>query len=136
VDQPDEVRDRLLAGFERWNQGALGDAERLWHEDLVWEEAPMFPDSGTHHGRDACVARMRERFDLLGTVKLEVVDLEVHDELVLIEVIVRGEGTLSGAPAEGREYFVWRLADDNRVLHWREFFRREEAEEALREGMS
>jgi ketosteroid isomerase-like protein len=133
VSRADEVRERLLAGFERWNQGALGDVERLWHEDLVWEEAPLFPDSGRHEGRDACVARMQERFDLVGTVKLEVVDLEVR-ELVLIEVIVRGEGTLSGVPAEGREYFVWRLADDNRVLHWREFFRREDAEAALREA--
>ncbi len=130
---PAEVRDRLLAGFQRWNQGALDDVDVLWHEDLVWEEAPLFPDSGTHEGRDACVARMRERFDLLGAVKLEVVDLEVRRTFVLIEVVVRGEGATSGVPAEAREFFLWELADDGRVLHWREFLEREPAEAAFRE---
>jgi ketosteroid isomerase-like protein len=133
VADPAEVRDRLIAGFKRWNEGALDDADALWHEDMVWEEAPLFPDSGTHRGRDACVARMRERFDLLGEVKLEVVDLEFHGDLIFIEVIVRGEGALSGVPTEAREYFLWRLADDNRVLHWREFLERDRAAAAFHE---
>jgi ketosteroid isomerase-like protein len=129
----EDPRTRFARGIERWNEGGLGDAEAMFHDDMVWEEAPLFPDSGTHRGRDAFVKRMQERLDMLGDVKLEVIDAEVRGELVLLEVIVRGEGAASGAPAEAREYFLWRLADDNRVLHWREFLRREDAEAALRD---
>ena len=131
-DAADELVARLRAGHARWNRGVLEGAERFWHEDLVWEEAPLFPDAGVRRGRDACVARIRERISLLGNVKIEIGEVEVQEGRALVEAAVRGRGATSGAPAETKEYFVYDFADDGRIVRWREFLEREPAEAAFR----
>jgi ketosteroid isomerase-like protein len=133
----DAATERVLAGlregFGTWNAGALESAATIWHDEIVWVEAPHFPDAGTHRGRDACVARMRERLDLLGDVRIELLGAERSGRRFLVEAIVTGEGSASGAPASQHEYWVYEFADDRRVRVWLEFFDREPAEAALRE---
>ena len=124
-----ELRERL----ERWNAGGLDYAREAWHEDLVWEEPPVFPDAGVHRGRAACIARMGERLALLGEVKLELLDVEVRGDRALVEVVAHGEGTASGVPAELREYFVFELAD-GQIRRWLEFLERGPAEAAFGSG--
>jgi ketosteroid isomerase-like protein len=132
VERPEEVFARLRAGHARWNRATLEGADRFWHEDIVWEEAPLFPDAGVRRGRDACVARLRERLSLLGKVQIELGEMELDEGRALVEAVVRGRGAASGIPAEQREYFVYEFADDGRIIHWREFLEREPAEAALR----
>lgn len=127
----ERIAARMREGFALWNEGALERADELWHDEMIWVEAPLFPDSGTHHGLEACVARMRERISLLGKVEIEVIDVELGEGNVLVEAIVRGEGTASGVPVEGLEFFVWEFAEDRRVIRWREFLDRDEARAAL-----
>jgi ketosteroid isomerase-like protein len=133
----DATAERVLAslreGFGQWNAGALDAAPEIWHDDIVWVEPPDFPDAGTHRGRDACVARMRERLDLLGHVRLELVGGERRGRHFLIEVVVAGEGAASGAPASQQGFWIYEFAGDNRVVLWLEFFDREPAEAALAE---
>ncbi|HEX6117325.1 MAG TPA: nuclear transport factor 2 family protein [Solirubrobacterales bacterium] len=132
---PDErILARLRAGIESWNQGLLSSAPGIWHDDILWVEPPGFPDAGTHRGRDACVARMRERLDLLGAVQIDVVRGEARGKRFLIEVVVRGQGAASGAPAQQPEYWVYEFAEDRRVLLWLEFLDRDQALVALAEG--
>ena len=126
------VRRRAERFFEVWNaEGAAVAAERFWDPAIVWEEAPHFPDSGVHRGRDACVRRMRERFEFIGTVRIEVVDTRGDEERMLIEAIVHGEGTTSGAPIATREFFLMGT-EGELVTTFREFFDRDQALEAFR----
>jgi ketosteroid isomerase-like protein len=131
-DRADDVRARLRAGHARWNRGALEGAEAFWHEHIVWEEAPQFPDAAVRRGRDACVARLSERLSLLGKVQIEVGEIDLHEDRALVEVVVRGQGVTSGVPAERREYFLYDFADDGRIIRWREFLERGPAEATLR----
>jgi ketosteroid isomerase-like protein len=134
VDAADErILERLREGIGQWNAGALDSAPEIWHDDMVWVEAPIFPGAGTHRGRDACVARMRDRLDMLGHVQIDVVGGERRGPRFLVEVIVSGEGMASGAPARQVEYWVWEFAEDRRIALWLEFFDREQAEAALAE---
>lgn len=126
----------LRQGIGQWNAGRLDAAPEIWHEDIVWVEPPTFPDAGTHRGRDACVARMRERLDMLGEVRIDMIGGERRGRRFLVEVIVTGEGTTSGAPASQHEYWVYEFADDGRVMVWLEFFDREPAEAALADAGS
>jgi ketosteroid isomerase-like protein len=115
-----------------WNERGIEVLQRRWHEDIVWEEAEGFPDAGTQRGRDAVFARMRERFEFLGVVAIEVVEAEEIGERLFAEVIVRGRGTASGAPAEMRSFWVYEYADDERLIRWREFLNRGAALAAAR----
>jgi ketosteroid isomerase-like protein len=131
--EEDPLAAGLRAGIGRWNEGALDSAPTIWHEDIVWEEAPEWPDSGTWRGLDATVERMRERLSLLGDVKLEVLEVETRAPFAMIEVEVRGVGASSGAPALNRTFWVFEFArDDGRVIRWREFLDRGQAEAAFR----
>ena len=115
-----------------WNERGIEALRRRWHEDIVWEEAQGFPDAATRRGRDAVFARMRERFEFLGVVAIEVVDAEEIGERLFADVIVRGRGTTSGAPAEMHSFWVYDYADDERLIRWREFLDRDAALAAAR----
>jgi ketosteroid isomerase-like protein len=118
-----------------WNERGLGAIEARWHEDVVWDEPAGFPDSGTHRGRDAVFSRIRERFEFLGVVSVEVIEVEeIGERRLYSEVIVRGRGPSSGVPAEQHEFWIYDYSDDNRLLRWREFLDRDEALAAAREG--
>ena len=122
--------ERARAVMEIWNaDGPAAMAERFWHPDIVWTEPEHFPDAGVHRGRDECVRRMRERFDLLGRVTMEVVGVSRFGERTVIEAIMRGSGLVSGAPAEAREWFVVET-DGQAAITFREFLDRDEAEAA------
>ncbi len=135
MDQKDpateQVLDRLREGIASWNAGALESAPVIWHDDIVWVEPPGFPDAGTHRGRDACVTRMRERLDLLGDIKVEVVGGEIRGERLFVEATVSGKGAASGAPAQQPEWWVYEFAEDRRIILWLEFLDRDQAEAAL-----
>jgi ketosteroid isomerase-like protein len=118
--------------FEIWNtEGIQPAVERSWDPEIVWTEAPEFPDSAVHRGREACVRRMRERFEFVGRVEIEVVDAWGDERRVLIEAIVHGRGPASGAPITNREFFLMELAD-GLATTFREFLDRDQALAAFR----
>jgi ketosteroid isomerase-like protein len=123
----DPVRDRAQRFFDLWNaEGIEVAVERGWAPAIVWEEPARWPDSGVHSGRDACVRRMRERFDLIGAVEIELVDVWGDERAMLIEAIVHGRGTTSGAPIADREFFIMEI-EDGLATRFREFLDREDA---------
>ena len=127
ADADAQARARADLVFGVWNdEGLEAMAERFWHPDIVWEEAPDFPDASTHHGREDAVRRMRERFAVLGHVQVEVLDARRIGGNALVEVIVRGTGTTSGAQVGQREYFLVKI-EDGVTTHFREFLDRDAA---------
>jgi ketosteroid isomerase-like protein len=128
-----DPRARVETALEIWNrEGLEALTTSLWHPDIVWEEPHDFPEASVHHGREACVARMAERFTVLGEVALELIDAEdVGSGRILAEVKVHGQGTTSGVTTEAREFFLFDYKDDL-TIRFREFMRREEAWAAVR----
>jgi ketosteroid isomerase-like protein len=124
--------ERFRAAIDRWNERGIEAIESAWHEDAVWEEPPGFPDAGIRRGREAVFARMRERFAFLGVVSIEIAEVEEIGDRLYAELIVRGRGATSGAPAEMHSFWVYDYADDGSVIRWREFLERDEALAAAR----
>jgi len=130
-DRAAEARARAETLIDSWNrEGLEAMAERLWAPDIIWEEPDRFPDAGVHRGRDACIRRMRERFALLGEVRLELVTAEPAGDDLFIEALIHGQGTASGAPTTMREFFISEIAD-GRTTRLREFLDRETARAAI-----
>jgi ketosteroid isomerase-like protein len=124
--------DRFRAAIDRWNEGGIEAVAGTWHGDAVWEEPAGFPDAGTRRGREAIFSRMRDRFQFIGLVELEIAEVEEIGDRLYADVIVRGRGPTSGAPAEMHSFWVYDYADDGSVILWREFLARDEALAAAR----
>ena len=46
--------------------GSVAEAASYWHEDVEYQEDPMWPGAGTYAGRDAVTRRWEEYVDVLG----------------------------------------------------------------------
>jgi ketosteroid isomerase-like protein len=135
MDGPGAGRDLVALVHEAyafWNrEGIDAFAERWWAPDIVWEEAPAFPEAGTRTGREACLRRMEERFVPLGHVDIDVRDARpLTNRAVLQELTVRGRGSASGIPTEMRLWMISELGAGDQVVWMREFLDPDEAERA------
>ena len=121
--------------YDLWNsEGIDAFAERWWAPDILWEEPQNFPEAATRHGRDACVRRMKERFEPLGHVTVEVMGVRpLRERIALQELTVGGRGSASGAEVEMRVWMIAELGDRGQALWMREFIERQEAEQAAEE---
>jgi ketosteroid isomerase-like protein len=126
-----EAWERARALVRTWNaQGLEAWAATAWSPEIVWHEPERFPDAGIHRGRDACLRRMRERFDWIGEVRMELVDVQQVPPRTMFEVIIHSKGRQSGARASQREFLVSEI-DDGRTTLFLEFLDRDDAIAAL-----
>jgi hypothetical protein len=126
--------ERAEALVKTWNEEGLEAwAATAWSPNIVWHEAERFPDAGVHHGREACVKRMRERFDWLGEVAMELIDVQQNGNRTMMETIIHSQGPQSGARASQREFLVFEIADAGTTFLL-EFLDREQALAALADG--
>jgi hypothetical protein len=127
-----EERDFLALSrraYELWNaEGVQAFAERWWSSEIVWEEPANFPEAGVRQGRQACIDRMKERFEPVGHVSVDVVSVRrVTESVFLQELTIRGRGTSSGIPTEMTDWLLGEINDDEQVIWMREFLDRDAA---------
>jgi ketosteroid isomerase-like protein len=108
-------------------RGVEGLAE-TWHEDVVYEEDPLFPGGGIHRGREAVMARFREYEEQLGHGDVTVEGVEERGDVRVVVWRHTGVTPVAGLPFEHRWAWVVRLRD-GRAAHIRAYF---DPEEALR----
>lgn len=131
-----EAWERARELVHVWNEKGLEAwASAAWSPDIVWHEPQRFPDAGVHKGREASLQRMRERFDWIGEVRMELVDVQQSQSAkrTMIEVIIHSRGRQSGAEATQREFLVSEVEDGRTVLLL-EFLDRDDALAALAES--
>lgn len=88
----------MRRGNELWNtDGVEAVAARIWAPDIVFRDAPEFPDARVHHGVEAVLARMHE-FIEAGAGQIGVRSLEGGGDWVLAKLEMRALGPASGAP--------------------------------------
>ena len=113
-------------------RGVEGLAE-TWHEDVVYEEDPLFPGSATFRGRDAALARFREYEEQLGHGTVAVESVAQRDDRVL--VVWRHSGVTPGAELPFEHRWAWLVqARDGKAVHIRAYFDPEEALRAAESG--
>ena len=132
TDASPQAWERARALVRTWNEEGLEAwASIAWSPAIVWHEAERFPDAGVHHGREACLKRMRERFDWLGKVEMELVDVQQRGRRTMLEVIIHSQGPQSGARASQREFLVFEIVDGG-TSFLLEYLDRDDALTALR----
>lgn len=114
----------------RQNMGGVGErhrwdiermealAETAWHPDIVYEEAPEWPGSGTFRGREAILKRFREYMEVMGDAEIEIEELlEVSTDQVLLVFRHIGRGSGSGVPVSHRWGYLF-TAREGKLVRW------------------
>jgi ketosteroid isomerase-like protein len=98
-------------GLAAWLSGDVERAAELVHPDVVSVRMPPIPDPGTYHG----VAGIQEMYDDwtadFGAFEMEPLEFVDVGDRVVVGMIQRGTGKASGAPVEGRFWFVFTIAE-------------------------
>jgi ketosteroid isomerase-like protein len=134
VDRQDPQRDQ---GHSSYAEGADAYAERgldglaeTWHDEIVYEEDPVFPGAATHRGRAAVLARFREYEEQLGPSAVEIRDIVERPRGVVVIWQHSGVTPAAGVPFVHRWAWVVQ-ARDGKAVHIRAYFDPDEAQRAV-----
>lgn len=120
---------RLYAeGAKAYGERGLDGLAETWHDDVVYEEDPVFPGAGTHRGRAAVLARFREYEEQLGPSAVAINQIVECPLGVVVVWQHSGVTPAAGVPFEHRWAWVVR-ARDGKAEHIRAYF---DPDEALR----
>lgn len=122
--------DRAREMYDAWNEGNVDRMIEFWWDDATWEDDPDLPDSQIFRGRENVEAHLREVIEVIGDLKMEVVDLEDLGDEVLGSVQVRVVGSASGISLDAPHFHLIRF-EQGRVRRYRVFATRDRALEAV-----
>jgi ketosteroid isomerase-like protein len=126
--------DRTRAAFAAWNAGDMDAVFALFHPELVYHPRADEPDPSPHVGRDAYERLIYGFVDSFSEVRSEVLELiDAGDHVIastVLHVVVRGQGSASGAGVSDTYVFVYKLRDGLVVEGW-EYRTKQEALEAV-----
>src|ERR1041384_3239718 len=112
----------VRAAFEACNAGGLPDVLSHFHPDLVYHPRAHEPDPSPHVGRDAYERLVRGFRDSFSEVMIEVMEvIDAGDHVIastVLHVVLRGQGSASGAGVSDTYVFVYKLGDGLVVEGW------------------
>src|SRR5204863_4670699 len=113
-----EIVALLRKGANAYSERGIDALAENWDEEVVYEEDPLWPGAGTHRGRQAVVARLREYEEQLGrsTVTVE----ETIERRAGLVVIFRNFGVTPGSGVPFDHRWAWLLqVRDGKTTHIR-----------------
>jgi ketosteroid isomerase-like protein len=127
----------VRAVFAAWNAGDMEALEALFphfHPELVYHPRADEPDPSPHVGRDVYERLVRGFVDSFSEVTVEVLEvIDAGDHVIastVLHVVLRGQGSASGAGVSDTYVFVYKLRDGLVVEGW-EYRTKQEALEAV-----
>jgi ketosteroid isomerase-like protein len=112
------VRD-MYAAFV--SEGLPAATARFMDDQVEYADDPRWPGGGTHHGREAVVARFEEVAEVLGIVAADVERVvEAGDQVAWI-VRFSGQSPREGVPNDHRWGYVGRISDA-RLVSFRAYY--------------
>jgi uncharacterized protein len=125
------AKAEYIRGFvEAWNAGDLDALIENASPDIEWVVAREHPAATTHHGIDAVAAYLRDWFEMMPDLRIEIEELEEDGDRVLVVMRMTGRGTGSGAVTEVRVAAVSTFRD-GKPVRTEEFLDTEEARQVL-----
>jgi ketosteroid isomerase-like protein len=109
-----------------------GDTERalaLADPDIVSVRAPPIPDPQTYHGTDGVLQMWADWTTDFDEFEMEPLEYAELGERVIVDVLQRAIGRASGAPVDGRFWFVFTVAS-GRLTRMEAYLTKEQALEA------
>jgi ketosteroid isomerase-like protein len=122
------------AAFAAWNAGDMDAVFAHFHPEVVYHPRADEPDPSPHVGRHAYERLIYGFLDSFSEVTSEVVELiDAGDHVIastVLHVVLRGQGSASGAGVTDTYVFVYKVRDGLVVEGW-EYRTKQEALVAL-----
>jgi len=113
-------------GPEAYAARGLEGLAEAWHEDIVYEEDPLWPGAGIYRGRDAVLARFREYEEQLGHG--EAINDEIVERPGGVVLVFRHSGVTPGSGVPFEHRWAWVVQQrDGKAVHIRAYFDPDEA---------
>ena len=98
--------ERIREVVAAMNRGHLETALERSHPDVEWQALDVFPDAGTHHGREGLRAFFQTWLDTFRGFRVHLEKCEALDEdRVIAMARVSGEGAESGVEVASPPFF-------------------------------
>src|SRR5256885_9541460 len=124
----------VRAAFEAWNARPGEPDFAPFHPELVYHPRADEPDPSPHVGRDAFERLVLGFVESFAETRCEVLELiDAGDHVIastVLHVVLRGQGSASGAGVSDTYVFVYKLRDGLVVEGW-EYRTKQEALEAM-----
>jgi ketosteroid isomerase-like protein len=105
-----------------WSPAARREtAERHWHPDIVYEEAPEWPGAQSFRGIEAVLRRFAEYQEFLGEAETEVEEVtDLGSDRVLLVFRYWSVSAGQALPVDHRWAYLFQL-EDGLFVHWRAY---------------
>jgi ketosteroid isomerase-like protein len=92
--------DHVLGAYARFNGGDRTPSPEEWHNDAEYVVSQTDPDSDTHRGLPAISGQYARWVDAYPDLRVEPIEVEDHEDEVIVSVHFVGHGAASGVPIE------------------------------------
>jgi ketosteroid isomerase-like protein len=97
-----------------WREGRMEDALRGLDDDFEWV-VPNHPEGAVRHGADSVIEFFREWMEPWEKLDIDWELEEAGPDAALANIEMRGQGRVSGVPAEMRIFQLWTFRDGRAV---------------------
>jgi ketosteroid isomerase-like protein len=97
-----------------WREGRLEDGLRGLDDDFEWV-VPNHPEGAVRHGADSVIEFFREWMEPWEKLEIDWELEEAGPDAALAIIEMRGQGRVSGVPAEMRVFQLWTFRDGRAV---------------------
>ena len=97
-----------------WREGRMEDALRGLDDDFEWV-VPNHPEGAVRHGADSVIEFFREWMEPWEKLDIDWKLEEAGPDAALANIEMRGQGRVSGVPAEMRIFQLWTFRDGRAV---------------------
>jgi ketosteroid isomerase-like protein len=106
-----ESLDLLREGYEAFNHGSWESIVENFAEDFVARERAELPDPQEYQGVEGARQAFFESFRTFEDFRVEPLEYIDGGDWVVVVLLQRGRGALSGAEVAGEVVHLWRLRD-------------------------
>jgi ketosteroid isomerase-like protein len=124
----------VRAGYDAWNTGDRSWVLEHMAEDVRWMTPPDDPDPGTYEGHGGVETYWSQWRAAVGQLSFSVEEIIDAGQSIVVVARRQGRGEHSGLEVSDRVIQVFEFDDERKCKAVREYYDRDAALSALREG--
>ena len=115
----DGAREQVEAIYRDWSRGDFKSPQRLFDEEIEWQQASDAVEPGTRRGHDEVRGMTRKVFEGFRDFRVEPVKFDELDEQVLVVSRVRGRSRTTDLELDRLTAQLWTFAGKRAVrVEW------------------
>jgi ketosteroid isomerase-like protein len=107
--------ERMRAGYEAMRRGDFNAVLDLMDPEIEIRDRPEIPDPQTYRGREGVLSALSRNFESFDDLEMVPESIVEGGDKMVVCILLRGRGRISGVPVEDRLAHLWSLRDGRAV---------------------